>query len=106
MATEGGDATFPAAAATSDLARGTGGKLRRQPARRHSTTPYSRPPQNEAQRRPWISRIVDPAYRIISGGATRILPYLFSNAASAPTPATLTAPEDEEDQHQGLWSNA
>ncbi|KAF8047313.1 hypothetical protein N665_3100s0002 [Sinapis alba] len=89
MATEG-EATF--SAATSDAARGTGGKLRRQPARRHSTTPYSRPPQNEAQRRPWISRIVDPAYRIISGGATRILPYFFSNAASVP--------EDEEDQHQ------
>ncbi|KAJ0238675.1 Nucleoporin-like protein [Hirschfeldia incana] len=99
MATEGGDARFPAAAATSEAARGTGGKLRRQPARRHSsTTPYSRPPQNQAQRRPWISRIVDPAYRIISGGATRILPYFFSNAAaSAPTSAALTAPEDEDE---------
>ncbi|KAF8044503.1 hypothetical protein N665_9218s0001 [Sinapis alba] len=95
MATEG-EATF--SAATSDAARGTGGKLRRPTARKHTTTPYSRPPQNEVQRRPWISRIVDPAYRIISGGATRILPYFFSNAASAP--------EDEEDQHQGLWSNA
>ncbi|XP_048602458.1 nuclear pore complex protein NUP1 isoform X1 [Brassica napus] len=98
MATEG-DATFPAATATSDAARGTGGKLRRQTARRHSaTTPYSRPPQNQAQRRPWISRIVDPAYRIISGGATRILPYFFSNAASAPS--ALTAPPEDEDRHQ------
>ncbi|RID73743.1 hypothetical protein BRARA_B00873 [Brassica rapa] len=98
MATEG-DATFPAATATSDAARGTGGKLRRQTARRHSaTTPYSRPPQNQAQRRPWISRIVDPAYRLISGGATRILPYFFSNAASAPT--ALTAPPEDEDRHQ------
>ncbi|CAN6840380.1 hypothetical protein Bca4012_048235 [Brassica carinata] len=97
MASEG-DATS-AATATSDAARGTGGKLRRQTARRHSAaTPYSRPPQNQAQRRPWISRIVDPAYRIISGGATRILPYFFSNAASAPT--ALTAPPEDEDRHQ------
>ncbi|CAH8285700.1 unnamed protein product [Eruca vesicaria subsp. sativa] len=96
MAT-GGDATFSAAAAaTNEAARGTGGKLRRQTARRHSTTPYSRPPQSQAQRRPWISRIVDPAYRIISSGATRILPYFFSSAAAS----ALTPPEDEEDQHQ------
>ncbi|KAF8113446.1 hypothetical protein N665_0050s0094 [Sinapis alba] len=90
----GGKATFSAAA--SDAARGTGGKLKRLTARRHTTTPYSRPPQNQVQRRPWISRIVDPAYRVISSGATKLLPYFFSSAASAPA---LRAPEDE-DQHQ------
>ncbi|ESQ42041.1 hypothetical protein EUTSA_v10012771mg [Eutrema salsugineum] len=96
MATEG-EATFSAAAATSsEAARGIGGKLRRQTARRHPATPYSRPPQNQVQRRPWISRIVDPAYRIISGGATKLLPYFFSNPASAPA---LTPPEDQN-QHQ------
>ncbi|CAH8285969.1 unnamed protein product [Eruca vesicaria subsp. sativa] len=90
----GGEATFSAAAA-----RGTGGKLKRQTARRHTTTtPYSRPPQNQVQRsRPWISRIVDPAYRVISSGATKLLPYFFSSAASAPA---LRAPEDEEDQDE------
>uniref|UniRef100_A0A0D3EDV4 CCHC-type domain-containing protein n=3 Tax=Brassica TaxID=3705 RepID=A0A0D3EDV4_BRAOL len=90
MAGSGGKATFSAAAA-SDAARGTGGKLKRQTARRHTTTtPYSRPPQNQVQRsRPWISRIVDPAYRAISSGATKLLPYFFSSA-----------PESEEQQHQ------
>uniref|UniRef100_A0A1J3G961 Nuclear pore complex protein NUP1 n=1 Tax=Noccaea caerulescens TaxID=107243 RepID=A0A1J3G961_NOCCA len=97
MASEG-KATFSAAArpAPSEASRGVGGKLKRQSAKRHPSTPYSRPPQNEVQRRPWISRIVDPAYRIISGGATRLLPYFFSNAASAPA---LTAP-DIQDQYQ------
>lgn len=93
MAGSGGKATFSAAAA-SDAARGTGGKLKRQTARRHTTTtPYSRPPQNQVQRsRPWISRIVDPAYRAISSGATKLLPYFFSSA-----------PESEEQQHQGSY---
>ncbi|EOA22857.1 hypothetical protein CARUB_v10003596mg [Capsella rubella] len=97
MAIEG-EASFSAAATptSSYPTGGVGGKLKRQSARRHATTPYSRPPQNQVQRRPWISRIVDPAYRIISGGATRILPYFFSKATSAPA---LTAPDDQ-DQHQ------
>ncbi|KFK26264.1 hypothetical protein AALP_AA8G224400 [Arabis alpina] len=93
------EATFPTAPATetNEAARGVGGKLKRQTARRHQSTPYSRPTQNQIQRRPWISRIVDPAYRIISGGA-RFLPYFFSNAASAPA---LTAPNDQDQQqHQ------
>lgn len=101
MASEG-EVTFSAAetATSREAARGVGGKLKRQTARRHPATPYSRAPQNQVQRRPWISRIVDPAYRIISGGATRLLPYFFSNAASAPA---LTAPNDQ-DQHQGFFA--
>ncbi|CAA0403824.1 unnamed protein product [Arabidopsis thaliana] len=103
MATQG-EATFSAAATTTSSypTGGVGGKLKRQSARRHAATPYSRPTQNQVQRRPWISRIVDPAYRIISGGATRILPYFFSNAASAPA---LTAPPEDQDQHQGELQN-
>jgi hypothetical protein len=102
MATQG-EATFSAAATTTSSypTGGVGGKLKRQSARRHAATPYSRPTQNQVQRRPWISRIVDPAYRIISGGATRILPYFFSNAASAPA---LAAPPEDQNQHQGFWS--
>ncbi|CAN8300785.1 unnamed protein product [Cochlearia groenlandica] len=102
MATEE-EAPFSSAAtaSSSETARGVGGKLKRQTARRHSTTPYSRPPQNQVQRSPWISRIVDPAYRIISGGATRLLPYFFSKIASNPA---LTAP-DEQDQHQDELQN-
>nr|AAL32597.1 Unknown protein [Arabidopsis thaliana] len=103
MATQG-EATFSAAATTTSSypTGGVGGKLKRQSARRHAATPYSRPTQNQVQRRPWISRIVDPAYRIISGGATRILPYFFSNAASAPA---LAAPPEDQNQHQGELQN-
>ncbi|XP_010493129.1 PREDICTED: nuclear pore complex protein NUP1 isoform X1 [Camelina sativa] len=102
MAIEGEASFSEAAAATSSYPTGgAGGKLTRQPARRHAATPYSRPPQNQIQRRPWISRIVDPAYRIISGGATRILPYFFSKATSPPA---LTAPDDQH-QHQDKLQN-
>ncbi|KAL1189145.1 Nuclear pore complex protein NUP1 [Cardamine amara subsp. amara] len=93
MATEGEGSFSAAATATpSSPVRGAGGKLKRQSARRRPATPYSRP---------WISRIVDPAYRIISSGATRILPYFFSNPTSTPA---LTAPDDQ-DQHQDMLQN-
>lgn len=61
--------------------RGVGGKFRRQPPRR--PTPYARPPQqNQSQDRRWLSKLVDPARRIIAGGASRIMPYIFSNSTA------------------------
>ena len=77
--------------------RGAGGKLRKPPSRKPPSTPYSRPPPPpsqagaEAGGRRWISKLVDPAYRLISSGATRIFPSLFSkpdsiDALPAPTP--------------------
>ncbi|XP_010535862.1 PREDICTED: nuclear pore complex protein NUP1 [Tarenaya hassleriana] len=86
-----GEASFSA-----ETPRGAGGKLRRKPARKAPATPYSRPAQNQSQRR-WISRIVDPAYRILSGGATRILPYFFSRENAAPA---LPASDAQEQYHQ------
>ena len=58
--------------------RGAGGKLRRQPPRRHPATPYSRPQQNQSLRGRLLSKLVEPAYRLIAGGATSIFPSLFS----------------------------
>ncbi|KAH0455170.1 hypothetical protein IEQ34_015202 [Dendrobium chrysotoxum] len=64
---------------------GTGGKFRRQPARRPS--PYDRPPS--AVRGPrglatpaasgsgWLSKLVDPASRFITGSASRIFSSVF-----------------------------
>lgn len=76
--------------------RGAGGKSsRRKPPRRPSATPYARLP--EAGRRRWVSKLVDPACRLIAAGATRIFPSFFSK--TAPVPAILDGPaSDAEDQ--------
>ncbi|KAK2645916.1 hypothetical protein Ddye_021111 [Dipteronia dyeriana] len=70
--------------------RGAGGKLRKPQSRRPPATPYARPPQ---QRSRWLSRLVDPACRLISGGANRILPSLFSRSSEYALPAP-------DNQHQ------
>ncbi|KAF5482185.1 hypothetical protein F2P56_002774 [Juglans regia] len=71
-----------------DEERGAGGKVRKPPSRKPPSTPYSRPPPSQGRDRSqsqdqdggrrWLSKLVDPAYRLISSGATRILPLLFS----------------------------
>ncbi|XP_022144995.1 nuclear pore complex protein NUP1 isoform X2 [Momordica charantia] len=71
---------------------GVGGKLRKPTSRKPPPTPYARPEQNQSHRR-WLSKLVDPAYRLITGGATRLLPYLFSK--SLPSNA-LPSPGDED----------
>ncbi|KAM0969381.1 hypothetical protein COP2_018024 [Malus domestica] len=87
--------------------RGAGGKLRKPPSRKPSTTPYSRPPSNEAARgqRRWLSGIVDPAYRLISGGATRLFPSFFSKSNSV---NALPSPNDQnhDEQHTETEQNA
>ncbi|XP_038879645.1 nuclear pore complex protein NUP1 isoform X2 [Benincasa hispida] len=67
---------------------GVGGKVRKPTTRKPPPTPYARPLHNQSQRR-WLSKLVDPAYRLITDGATRLLPYLFlkplpSNALPSP----------------------
>lgn len=71
---------------------GVGGKLRKPTSRKPPPTPYARPEQNQSHRR-WLSKLVDPAYRLITGSATRLLPYLFSK--SLPSNA-LPSPGDED----------
>ncbi|KEH38489.1 hypothetical protein MtrunA17_Chr2g0313971 [Medicago truncatula] len=58
--------------------RGAGGKLRKPLPRKPPSTPYARPSSN----RRWISKLVNPAYRIIADGATRFLPSFFSTPDS------------------------
>ncbi|KAK8602149.1 hypothetical protein V6N13_058197 [Hibiscus sabdariffa] len=82
--------------------RGAGGKLRRQPPRRPPTTPYARPRQDQSLRGRLLSKLVDPACRLIAGGATRILPSLFKSfsTGSLPPPepqARVRLDEDKEE---------
>ncbi|KAL9443355.1 hypothetical protein AB3S75_016670 [Citrus x aurantiifolia] len=78
--------------------RGAGGKLRKQSSRKPPATPYARPQQQSR----WLSKLVDPAYRLITGGATRILPSFLSNYKSHQH--SLPAPTDQqlEDHHEIL----
>ncbi|XP_009622263.1 uncharacterized protein [Nicotiana tomentosiformis] len=68
--------------------RGAGGKFKKPAARKPPATPYDRPQLNQTGGRTgWLAKLVDPAYRIISGSAIRILPSFISNAiASTPPP--------------------
>ncbi|KAK8597875.1 hypothetical protein V6N13_095271 [Hibiscus sabdariffa] len=79
--------------------RGAGGKLRRQPPRRPPATPYSRPQQDQSLRRRFLSKLVDPACRLIAGGATRILPSLFKSFStdSLPPPEPQVHVQLDED---------
>ncbi|XP_020207716.1 nuclear pore complex protein NUP1 isoform X1 [Cajanus cajan] len=77
--------------------RGAGGKLRKPQPRKPPPSPYARPPETASRR--WISKLVDPAYRLIAGGATRILPSLFS-ASSVPCPTS--AAEDQDKLQTGV----
>ncbi|KAK4713090.1 hypothetical protein R3W88_018997 [Solanum pinnatisectum] len=69
-----------------DGERGAGGKFKKPLARKPPATPYDRPPLNQSSRTSWLSKLVDPAYRIISGSANRILPSFISNAIAGNPP--------------------
>ncbi|WVZ60809.1 hypothetical protein U9M48_010786 [Paspalum notatum var. saurae] len=88
---------------------GVGGKIRRRPPSRAASTPYERPPGAAAAHRlaaaaaaaaasapseprgdggggGWVSRLVDPASRLIAGGAARLFGSVFRKRL-APPPA-------------------
>ncbi|GMH04530.1 hypothetical protein Nepgr_006370 [Nepenthes gracilis] len=82
--------------------RGAGGKIRKPSSRKPPSRPYDRP-RNEQRREKggWISKIVDPAYRLIAGGATRLLPSIFSSPISHSSTSTLphTVPPSDVANH-------
>lgn len=88
----------------SESRRGAGGKVRRQSNRRSRITPYSRPQPNLSQAPSadagggWLSMLVTPARRLISSGAARILPALWSPAVESP------ALYSDEDHGLSLYS--
>ncbi|XP_050369418.1 nuclear pore complex protein NUP1 [Argentina anserina] len=90
-------------------AAGAGGKLKKPPSRKPPPTPYARPPTNLAERgkRRWLSSVVDPAYRLISGGATRLFTSFFSPASSANAlPAPNVRRHDDEEEDAEIEQNA
>lgn len=85
--------------------RGAGGKLRKLSARKPPTTPYDRPLAAKQTGNlkegggGWLSKFVDPAYRLISGGSARILPSFFSK--SPITDAIPSSDSEDHDSDQG-----
>ncbi|XP_061995346.1 nuclear pore complex protein NUP1 [Rosa rugosa] len=72
---------------------GTGGKFRKTPFRRTTqTTPYDRP--STALRNPstanggWISKLVDPAQRLLTYSAHRLFSTVFNKRLPPPPPST------------------
>lgn len=65
-----------------------GGKMRRRPMRRAPATPYDRPPPPPAAPAApagggWLSKLVDPASRLITVGASRIFRTFFGRGPAA-----------------------
>ncbi|CAN6992056.1 unnamed protein product [Brassica rapa subsp. trilocularis] len=81
---------------------GAGGKFRKPPARRSRKTPYDRPPTSVKSPRPgigedrgWLSKLVDPAQRVITYSAHRLFASVFrKRLVSGETP--LQSPEQKQ----------
>ncbi|CAK7345476.1 unnamed protein product [Dovyalis caffra] len=86
--------------------RGAGGKLRKPPSRRPQATPYARPPENQVQRSRWLSKLVDPAYKLISGGANLIFPSFFSKSESVDDGTNEEEEDDDKSYEEVEEQNA
>ncbi|MBA0665734.1 hypothetical protein Goklo_002216, partial [Gossypium klotzschianum] len=79
---------------------GAGGKFRKRPFRRTTkTTPYDRPPTSirnpsgTGDRNGWLSRLMDPARRLITSSAHRLFASVFTKRLPPPPPQTPQALE-------------
>lgn len=67
-----------------------GGKFWKSLSWRPPTTPYARSSPNQAQGGRWLSKLVDPAFRLVAGATALTFPPFFSklqsvNALPAPS---------------------
>ncbi|KAJ7974812.1 Nuclear pore complex protein NUP1 [Quillaja saponaria] len=79
---------------------GTGGKFRKRPFRRTQTTPYDRPPtalRNARSNNGWLSKLVDPAQRLITSSAHRLFSSVFRKRLPAPSLPQSYSPEADEE---------
>ncbi|RDX93914.1 Nuclear pore complex protein NUP1, partial [Mucuna pruriens] len=76
---------------------GAGGKFRKRPLRnRTQTTPYDRPPtslRNPNRSSGWLSKLVDPAHRLITYSAHSLFSSLFRKRLPPPPSGTETEQE-------------
>ncbi|XP_065849725.1 nuclear pore complex protein NUP1-like [Euphorbia lathyris] len=74
---------------------GAVGKFRKPTSRRPPATPYDRPSQNQAHRGRLLSKLLDPALRLVYGGANLLFPSFFSASKSA-LPSSTNLEENHE----------
>ncbi|CAI8603962.1 unnamed protein product [Vicia faba] len=100
MATEGNENPYEG---------GTGGKFRKRPLRR-TQTPYDRPPT--ALRNPnrnnngWLSKLVDPAHRLITHGAHSLFSSLLRRRLPPPPPTPISSEMEQEMRQDSLQEEA
>lgn len=70
---------------------GIGGKIRRRPLRRAAATPYDRPPTParglvvQPSEPGWLSKLVDPASRLITSSASKLFSCVLRKRLPAPS---------------------
>ncbi|KAL2326636.1 hypothetical protein Fmac_025694 [Flemingia macrophylla] len=75
------------------------GKFRKRPFRKTQTTPYDRPPtalRNPNRNNGWLSKLVDPAQRLLASSANRIFASVFRKSLPPPQEAV----QEGRDHHQ------
>ncbi|KAH1034944.1 hypothetical protein GLYMA_20G070600v4 [Glycine max] len=75
------------------------GKFRKRPFRRSQTTPYDRPPtalRNPNRNNGWLSKLVDPAQRLIASSAHKLFASVFRKRLPPPQEAV----QEVRDHHQ------
>ncbi|KAM7463768.1 hypothetical protein LguiA_031889 [Lonicera macranthoides] len=81
---------------------GAGGKFRKRPFRRPQTTPYSRPPTSirnpNNNSKGWLSKLVDPASKIIMTSAQMFFSSILRKRLPPPPPPQLPYPQPEANQ--------
>ncbi|KAK6271225.1 hypothetical protein POUND7_008323 [Theobroma cacao] len=84
---------------------GAGGKFRKRPFRRTTqTTPYDRPPtairnpSASGDRNGWLSKLLDPAQRLITSSAHRLFASVFRKRLPPPPPHPPEAPKPETNE--------
>lgn len=69
------------------------GKFRKRPFRRSQTTPYDRPPtalRNPNRNNGWLSKLVDPAQRLIASSAHKLFASVFRKRLPPPQGFSLS----------------
>ncbi|KAL6977101.1 hypothetical protein U1Q18_025895 [Sarracenia purpurea var. burkii] len=102
MATMSGERT------SYEVGGGAGGKFRKRPFRRPQPTPYDRP--QTALRNPrtsgWISKLVDPASKLISASAHLFFSTVFRKRLPSPPPPLPPPPPEANQESRDTFDEA
>ncbi|XP_045816724.1 nuclear pore complex protein NUP1 isoform X3 [Trifolium pratense] len=84
------------------------GKFRKRPFRRTQTTPYDRPPtalRNPNHNNGWLSKLLDPAQRLITYSAHRLFASVFRKRLPPPPSETVQEARDNRKETSTFVAN-